>query len=378
MDLSDMFTVLKGSEKRNMSSLKVNDIKIGDRFRIDLGDLKALKQSIQEFGLFHPIVVNENNELICGQRRLEALKQLGYEVVSTTRINIQDIVNGEIHENTVRKDFTILERYEIRKRLEPLEKQKAEERMLSGEPCVKFTQGKTRDKIAKSLGKSWLTLEKETEIVEAAKQNPEQFGHLLEKIDSGKTSVNYVHQMVKRSKDHTNTPNLPQGEFDIILADPPWNYDINIRGSPDDHYNVMTNEAIENLEIPAAENAILFLWATAPKIQEAIKVLKAWGFTYRSHAVWIKDKIGNGYYFRSQHELLLVGKKGNIPTPQEKDRHSSVIMAATKEHSEKPDIVYQIIEQMYPNRKYLELFARKEREGWTSWGNEMEIKAEIK
>jgi N6-adenosine-specific RNA methylase IME4 len=378
MDLSDMFTVLKGSEKRNMSSLKVNDIKIGDRFRIDLGDLKALKQSIQEFGLFHPIVVNENNELICGQRRLEALKQLGYEVVSTTRINIQDIVNGEIHENTVRKDFTILERYEIRKRLEPLEKQKAEERMLSGEPCVKFTQGKTRDKIAKSLGKSWLTLEKETEIVEAAKQNPEQFGHLLEKIDSGKTSVNYVHQMVKRSKDHTNTPNLPQGEFDIILADPPWNYDINIRGSPDDHYNVMTNEAIENLEIPAAENAILFLWATAPKIQEAIKVLKAWGFTYRSHAVWIKDKIGNGYYFRSQHELLLVGKKGNIPTPQEKDRHSSVIMAATKEHSEKPDIVYQIIEQMYPNRKYLELFARKEREGWTSWGNEIEIKAEIK
>jgi N6-adenosine-specific RNA methylase IME4 len=373
-----MFTVLKGSEKRNMSSLKVNDIKIGDRFRIDLGDLKALKQSIQEFGLFHPIVVNENNELICGQRRLEALKQLGYEVVPTTRINIQDIVNGEIHENTVRKDFTILERYEIRKRLEPLEKQKAEERMLSGEPCVKFTQGKTRDKIAKSLGKSWLTLEKETEIVEAAKQNPEQFGHLLEKIDSGKTSVNYVHQMVKRSKDHTNTPNLPQGEFDIILADPPWNYDINIRGSPDDHYNVMTNEAIENLEIPAAENAILFLWATAPKIQEATKVLKAWGFTYRSHAVWIKDKIGNGYYFRSQHELLLVGKKGNIPTPQEKDRHSSVIMAATKEHSEKPDIVYQIIEQMYPNRKYLELFARKEREGWTSWGNEMEIKAEIK
>ena len=101
MDLSDMFTVLKGSEKRNMSSLKVNDIKIGDRFRIDLGDLKALKQSIQEFGLFHPIVVNENNELICGQRRLEALKQLGYEVVPTTRINIQDIVNGEIHENTV-------------------------------------------------------------------------------------------------------------------------------------------------------------------------------------------------------------------------------------------------------------------------------------
>jgi len=178
-----------------MSSLKVNDIKIGDRFRIDLGDLKALKQSIQEFGLFHPIVVNENNELICGQRRLEALKQLGYEVVPTTRINIQDIVNGEIHENTVRKDFTILERYEIRKRLEPQEKQKAEERMLSGEPCVNFTQGKTRDKIAKSLGKSWLTLEKETEIVEAAKQNPEQFGHLLEKIDSGKTSVNYVHQM---------------------------------------------------------------------------------------------------------------------------------------------------------------------------------------
>jgi N6-adenosine-specific RNA methylase IME4 len=362
-------------EERNL--LKINDIKVGDRFRKDLGDLEALKHSIQEIGLLHNIVVNENKELICGQRRLEAFKQLGLEEIPATVMNFQDMINPEIHENNVRKDFTIMERYEIRKALEPLEKQKAEERMLLGKPSVNLTKGRVLDNIAKSFGISRNTLNKETAIIEAAKQNPTQFERFIERIDSGKTSVSYVYTMVKRSKDHKKTPNLPTGEFDIILADPPWTYDIMTRGAPDEHYGVMTDEEIENMQVPSSDNAILFLLTTNVKLPVALNVMQKWGFAYITNAVWIKPNIGNGHHFRGQHELLLKGVKGNMPLPQEKDRVSSVIMGPTKEHSEKPDIVYQIMESNYPNRKYLELFSRKERDGWTSWGNEVEVKPEI-
>jgi N6-adenosine-specific RNA methylase IME4 len=143
-------------------------------------------------------------------------------------------------------------------------------------------------------------------------------------------------------------------------------------GSPDDHYGVMEDYEIGAMQIPVADNAILFLWATAPKLPEALHVMKDWGFEYKTNAVWIKDKIGTGYYFRGQHELLLVGKKGeNIPVPEEKTRHSSVIQSPRLEHSEKPTLVYGLIERMYPNRSYLELFARGfKRKGWTQWGNE--------
>jgi len=85
--------------------------------------------------------------------------------------------------------------------------------------------------------------------------------------------------------------------------------------------------------------------------------------------VWVKPHFGTGYYFRGQHELLLVGVKGQIGVPAEADRPSSVLMASLGEHSEKPEAAYRLVESMYPNHKYLELFATKPRSGWESWGN---------
>jgi ParB family transcriptional regulator, chromosome partitioning protein len=93
--------------------MNIKDIKIGDRFRKDLGDIKTLAISIQEIGLLQPIVVNQDNELIAGLRRLEACKLLGRTEVSTTIVNLDDIIKGEFHENTVRKGFTLSERVEI-------------------------------------------------------------------------------------------------------------------------------------------------------------------------------------------------------------------------------------------------------------------------
>lgn len=166
---------------------------------------------------------------------------------------------------------------------------------------------------------------------------------------------------------------LPIGEFSVIYADPPWKYDFSETTSREieSKYPTMTVEQIASMEIPSAENAVLFLWATAPKLLEALEIIKAWGFSYRTNAVWDKEIIGMGYWFRGQHEFLLVGTKGNVSPPEQSARVSSVIRQKRSEHSKKPGITYEIIEKMFPNQKRIELFARNEREGWESWGNEL-------
>jgi N6-adenosine-specific RNA methylase IME4 len=353
--------------------MKIIDIKVGNRFRKDLGQIQTLVKSIQEIGLLQPVVLNQNNELIAGQRRLEAAKILGWDDIPANVVNLDDIEKGELHENAVRKDFTTSERVAI---LAEIEAKRLGHRLRKDTNLVSF-QEENKDKrsvdiVAGYTGVSTGQLQKEKKIVEAAQRDPERFDKLLEKVDNKKTSVDYAFKMVIRSQDHKFSSVLPQGEYDIILADPPWNYDINMSGSADEHYPTMTNQQIESLQVPSAENAILFLWATAPKIKEALDVMKSWGFKYKTHAVWVKQHFGTGYYFRGQHELLLVGEKGDMPVPEEHNRRGSVIQADRTEHSVKPPVVYLLIEQMYPNRKYLELFARSQfSENWTVWGNEI-------
>ena len=107
-------------------------------------------------------------------------------------------------------------------------------------------------------------------------------------------------------------------------------------------------------------------WATDVLRQNRI----AQPFTYRSHAVWAKDTMGMGYWFRQQHELLLVGRRGSMPAPQPAARVSSLICAPRREHSAKPTEVYDLLDAMYPHVPKLELFARQSRGGnWTCWGN---------
>jgi N6-adenosine-specific RNA methylase IME4 len=175
---------------------------------------------------------------------------------------------------------------------------------------------------------------------------------------------------------HENKPKekpLPNGKYNVIIADPPWRYEFSetTNREIENHYPTMSLEEIKALEIPTEDNAVLLLWTTAPKVEESIQVMNAWGFKYRTCAIWDKEKIGMGYWFRIQHELLLIGIKGSYPAPAPENRKPSVFRSARSAHSKKPDIVYEMIEEMFPDGKYLELFARSERNGWTSWGNEI-------
>jgi N6-adenosine-specific RNA methylase IME4 len=165
------------------------------------------------------------------------------------------------------------------------------------------------------------------------------------------------------------------GEYDVIYADPPWRYDFSETTSRDieNQYPTMAIDDIKAMKVPSASNAVLLLWATAPKLREALDVMSAWGFEYKTCAVWDKVKIGMGYWFRGQHEMLLVGTKGQYSPPPPELRISSVYTEARREHSEKPKHYYDMIETMFPGRSYLELFARKRNnDKWEVWGNQIE------
>jgi N6-adenosine-specific RNA methylase IME4 len=200
----------------------------------------------------------------------------------------------------------------------------------------------------------------------------EIFNEVKDGRKTKKAAVNEVRQAQKKENLSASPQALPDGEFNIILADPPWRYEFSTSSNREieNQYPTMELEEICGLTIPAANDCVLFLWATSPKLLEALKVLSAWGFSYKTCMVWVKDKWGMGYYARQQHEILLIGTKGTPGVPDPANRPSSVIEAARGRHSEKPAAVYELIKIMFPGRRYLEMFSRRNRPGWETWGNE--------
>lgn len=175
-------------------------------------------------------------------------------------------------------------------------------------------------------------------------------------------------------------PTLPDGRWSVVYGDPPWRYDFDVESrATENHYPTLTLPELisyrDGKGVPItntfADNCILFLWATAPKLNEALELIKAWGFTYKTNLIWVKDKMGLGWYCRNQHELLLISEKGTMPLPAPAKRPRSVITAPRTNHSTKPRKLYALIERAYPKYQYLELFHRgKKRKNWTYWGNE--------
>lgn len=164
-------------------------------------------------------------------------------------------------------------------------------------------------------------------------------------------------------------------KYPIIYADPPWRYEHPPMGGNrviENHYPTMSLDEICALPVSdlAAADAMLFMWATAPKLAECMKVIEAWGFEYRTCAVWDKEIIGMGYYVRNQHELLLIAKRGDIPTPEPGTQPSSVYRERRGEHSAKPSYYRDMIAALYPSLPKIEMFCRSAPEGWAVWGNQ--------
>lgn len=241
--------------------------------------------------------------------------------------------------------------------------------------------------LAKIAGVSHETMRKARKILAVATEQQ------LKDLRSGATSINQVYERVKgkerkvekmdkmkKAEQATVTPLNTLGKFSVIYADPPWRYEHGTPGRQDieNVYPTMSLDEIKNLPIDeiAMSRCILFLWCPNPKMGEAVEVIRSWGFNYRTNFVWVKDRMGQGYYTRQQHEMLMIAVRGDMPAPDPENRFVSVIESPRRAHSQKPYEVYDMIEAMYPDLRKVELFARNEYPGWVSWGNEVTVGGE--
>lgn len=189
--------------------------------------------------------------------------------------------------------------------------------------------------------------------------------------------------------------------FKVVLADPPWQYRDRVgpgfgfgadrirgRRGAAGYYPTMSVEQICDLYAPSrvngtgsysygriarhpiAHDAHLYLWATNAFMEQAHQVAIAWCFTPRTILTWIKPRIGMGHYYRNTTEHVIFAVRGKLPTLR-KDQPTH-FEAPVGRHSEKPQRLYEIIESMSPG-PWLELFARRQREGWVAWGDELEV-----
>ena len=171
---------------------------------------------------------------------------------------------------------------------------------------------------------------------------------------------------------------LPDKKYGVILADPEWRFAVRSRETgldraADNHYPTSETAAIAAREVAtiAADDCVLFLWGTVPMLSDALAVMIAWGFAYKSNFVWAKDRIGTGYWNRNRHEHLLVGTRGTVPAPAPGTQWESVLEAAVGAHSAKPERFLELVEAYFPTLPKIELNRRgAARPGWDAWGNE--------
>jgi len=175
------------------------------------------------------------------------------------------------------------------------------------------------------------------------------------------------------------------GTFSTILMDPPWQFQNRTGKVAPEHkrlhrYRTMTMPEIAALPVAkyANEKSHLYLWCPNALLAEGLQLMKAWGFIYKTNLVWYKirkdggpDGRGVGFYFRNVTELVLFGVKGSMRTLAPGRSQVNVLAKQKREHSRKPDELYEIIERCSPG-PYLELFARERMPGWTQWGDQVD------
>lgn len=392
----------------------ISEIKIDTSRRpVDDSKVNELANSIKEIGLLNPISISQDKKLIAGLHRVKAFQLLGRTEIPCCILNFNNSLHeelAEIDENLIRNELFYTDKADQTKRRKAIYEILYPETKNGGDRKSKKIRMQTLhsdrpsfvEDTAKKTGRSkravyeliqiaenvipeakQILKEKDmpkTEALALARKKPEEQKAIVEKLSSGK-SKNVTQAILSINQDKPREiKSLPVEIFDIIYADPPWKYEYckNDDKSVEFHYPTMSLEEIKAMKIPSAENAVLLLWVTSPKLEEGLQVLNSWGFKYRSSMIWDKSGIekglnwiGMGYWFRNQHELLLIGVKGQFSPPKEEVRFQSIYREKSTEHSKKPEFIYEMIEKMLPGHKYLELFARNKRSGWEAWGNEV-------
>lgn len=344
-------------------------------------ELNELAKDIKKNDLLEDIILFEN-KILDGRNRYLSCNLAKVEP-KFKKYNLSiDPLDYIIAMNLIRRHLLPAQLGDIALIIMPLFKKRSRIRQLSQLRNIQKTivptskvvskeEGEALELVAKKLKTSKDTIQIAKKVKES--KDPE-IKKKWESTKKGETTIKAVKILIQKKENKDKPiPKLPEDKYFLIYADPPWFYKGGTTPNRiiENQYPTMETKDICKMEIPNAKDSILFMWCTNPKLEEGLQIIKAWDFIYKTNMVWVKDKIGMGYYARGRHELLLIATKGNPGVPEPKNRPNSVIEFPRTKHSKKPEIVYELIEQMYPNRKYLELFARNKRKNWKSWGNEI-------
>ena len=349
-----------------------------------------LLESIKEIGILQPLHVTADGRIVSGHRRWRAARVARQDGVRVLIPVIRESYASQLDECQAIIEFN---RYRIKtgqqlynegKALKEIEMKGARQRQSTStggaipQLMENFPQaeGTTRDIIAQSIGlgsgRQWDKLEY------VAEHKPQ----LLSEIKPDGISIHRAYDETKREVNQAAIKpalDLPSGVFQVFYMDPPWKYDNSgLGGSAESHYRTRTVDEmlaeLHELDFTSrmALDCVLFLWATNPLLPEALSLMGKLGFVYKTNLTWVKNKptYGKlGFYVYGQHELLLIATRGSM-LPEGK-KPASIIYAAVKDHSRKPEEAYTIIDRMYPNTRKCELFGRKKHAGWEVWGDQV-------
>ena len=359
---------------------------------MDRGAFEELAEDIRLNGLLEPVVTYEEM-ILDGRNRYKACKRENVEP-RFEAYEGDDPMSYVISLNLKRRHLDESQRAMVAARVE---------NMKEGRPSKTDPIGSvSRVKAAQMLNVGRTTVQRAKAVLEKGTKN------LIKAVEDGKIAVSvaakladlpaktqaaavadpekaaHVAKSEARERRETELAEwiiaLPEKRYGVIYADPPWrfepyNRDTGMDRAADNHYPTEQLDRIKSVDIASisADDCVLFLWATAPMLPQALEVMVHWGFEYKSHFVWAKDRLGTGYWNRNKHELLLVGVRGDIPAPAPGTQWESVIVAPVGVHSEKPEEAYELIDDYFPKLPKIELYARAKRSGWSSWGAEARL-----
>lgn len=352
-----------------------------------------LEESIKKDGCRDSLIVwKEKNMLVDGHNRLDICTKnnKNYKIEYKSFETINDAKLWMIDNQKSRRNLTEGWQFELAQK-------KKEILLLKGKENIAANKGgtitlSTVDKVAHNTQKAlaedlgWSTGKVATadvvwnkapqEIKEQIKKGEKTFNEVYkdiktnEKIEARKEKIAKQREELKK-ENHS----LPQGVYEVIVIDPPWMYGNVDDYSPDHYmgrvanpYPEMTTEQIKNIKIPASENCVLWLWTTHKYIFECRDILQGWGFRDVSVLTWGKTKMGIGRWLRSKTEYCVMAVKGS-PTINLTNQ-TTLLIAENKDHSAKPQEFYDMIEELCIGRK-LDYFARKKRDGWDVYGDEV-------
>jgi N6-adenosine-specific RNA methylase IME4 len=369
-------------------------------------DYESLKEDILRNGLREPIVTHEG-AIVDGRERYRACCELGIEPEIREWNETGSVLDLIVSLNLRRRHLSESQRSLIAARLTELyaaeEGEARGRRKKSADLRSLPERGKRSVRAAAVMGVSARSVESARRVLRGG--TPE----LVRAVERDEIAVSVAAEATKLPasmqeelvrqgdralrnaiREHARAERLTRMEqsaarslsnmgrrFAVLYADPPWSYEHVASNSRAVENHYPTLEFAELAALPVAEVAandcILFMWATVPKLAQAIDLMRCWGFEYRSAYVWDKQVSGMGYWSRVCHENLLIGIRGNPPAPPISARRPSIIRSKRTAHSSKPESVRGIIDALVPGVPKLELFARGSLTvpGWEAWGNEV-------